>query len=92
MQTRLDSFFEALLNIVIGASLSFIAQYFVFPLYHIHIKSSENLQITAWFTVISIVRSYVIRRLCNGKSPVRLLLIAIVSFFVAFVIFNTLYT
>ncbi len=65
-QTRLGSLIEAFANIVIGFGVALLSQLAVFPLFGIHISFSANLGIGAWFTAISLVRSYVIRRWFNA--------------------------
>ncbi len=65
MQTRLQSMIEAGLNTLTGYIISVIAQLFIFPLYGLHASLSQNMQIVAIFTAISIVRSYFWRRLFN---------------------------
>lgn len=73
MQTRLHSFLESLTNIAIGYFVALGSQLLIFPLFDIHIPLSDNIAIGAWFTVISLVRSYVIRRYFNrgfwAKQP-----------------------
>jgi hypothetical protein len=64
-QSRLQSLSESLLNVGIGFFISMAAQFIIFPNYDIHISMSDNLAIGLWFTVVSIVRSYVIRRWFN---------------------------
>lgn len=66
-QTRLGSLIESLMNIAIGYGVAFLSQIVVFPLFDIHVSLETNLWIGAWFTVISLVRSYVIRRWFNGR-------------------------
>jgi len=66
MQTRIASLMEALANIGIGMVLSFITQILVFPLFGIEISTQSNLLILMIFTLVSLVRSYVIRRWFNG--------------------------
>ena len=68
MQTKLDSALEAITNILIGAGIALIAQLVLFDLMQKDFSMAENLLITAYFTVISFIRSYSIRRLFNGKS------------------------
>lgn len=65
MQTRLQSMIEAGLNTLTGYIISVLTQLFIFPLYGLHATLSQNLQIVAIFTAISIVRSYFWRRLFN---------------------------
>lgn len=67
MQSRLSSFIESIINVLIGFVVAIISQVLVFPLVDIHVPLSTNLQIGAYFTAISIVRSYVIRRWFNAR-------------------------
>ena len=66
-QTKLGSLIESLANIVIGYGVALLSQIIVFPLFGIHVSLSTNLWIGAWFTVISLVRSYIIRRWFNAR-------------------------
>ena len=65
MQTRLQSLIESCINVSIGYVVALLAQFAVFPLYGMQVSLSTNLQIGAWFTVISIARSYCVRRAFN---------------------------
>ena len=67
MQSRYQSFIEALLNVLIGYVVALISQLLIFPLFGIKVSFSENLLIGGYFTIISIVRSYAIRRWFNAK-------------------------
>ena len=66
-QTRLGSLIEAVMNTTIGFCVALVSQIAVFPLFGIHVPLSTNLGIGAWFTAISVVRSYVIRRWFNAR-------------------------
>lgn len=66
-QTRLGSLIEAAMNITIGYVVAILSQLVIFPLFGIHIRLSDNLLIGLWFTGISLVRSYVIRRWFNAR-------------------------
>lgn len=66
-QSRLGSLIESLMNIVIGYGVALLSQLVIFPIFNIHIPLSANLWIGVWFTVISLVRSYVIRRWFNAR-------------------------
>jgi hypothetical protein len=66
MQTKTQSFIEAWANVLVGYVVALISQLLVFPMFGIEIPFSSNLAIGAWFTVISLVRSYVLRRWFNG--------------------------
>lgn len=65
-QTKIESLIESLVNILIGYGVALISQILVFPLFGIIVPLSTNMWIGAWFTVISLVRSYVIRRWFNA--------------------------
>lgn len=64
-QSRKHSLFEAFSNVLIGYGIAFITQLAVFPLFGIHISLHDNLAIGGIFTVISIARSYLLRRFWN---------------------------
>lgn len=66
MQSRWMSFAEATTNIVVGYCLAVITQVIVFPLFGLYISLGENLGIGAVFTVISLARSFALRRLFNS--------------------------
>jgi hypothetical protein len=65
MQTRMQSLIEAWVNVIIGYFVALVAQLIVFPLYDLEVSFSQNLQIGLIFTVVSILRSYMLRRLFN---------------------------
>ena len=66
-QTRLGSFIESCMNVAIGYGIALASQLLVFPWFGIHIPLSSNLAIGGIFTVISIARSYIIRRWFNAR-------------------------
>ncbi len=67
MQTKLQSALEAVLNVAVGMGVAFCSQLVVFPLVGIPEQEiSTHMMITAYFTAISLARSYVIRRWFNG--------------------------
>ena len=68
MQSKVDSILEALTNIMIGASIALASQLIWFPLIGKSFTLGENLATTAFFTIVSFVRSYAIRRLFNGRT------------------------
>jgi len=67
-QTKKMSFIESCANILFGYTIAIISQLLVFPLFGIEIPFSSNLGIGAWFTAISLIRSYVIRRWFNKEE------------------------
>lgn len=66
MQSRTQSAIESVANVAVGYLVALASQLLVFPMFGIDIPLSSNLAIGAWFTVISLVRSYVLRRWFNG--------------------------
>ena len=56
---------EAAANVAIGYGVAVAAQVAVFPWFGLHASLSDNLLIGAVFTVVSLVRSYFLRRLFN---------------------------
>ena len=63
MQSRRHSAAEAVANIAIGYAVSLVAQILIFPLFGIYTSLGENVLIGATFTVVSLVRSYALRRM-----------------------------
>lgn len=66
-QSRIASGIEALVNVVVGFSVALGSQYLIFPFFGIHLPLASHLWITIWFTVISIIRSYLLRRYFNAR-------------------------
>lgn len=67
MQTKKQSLFESSVNVVIGYLVALLSQLVIFPLFGLDVPFSDNLLIGLWFTIISIVRSYTLRRYFNRK-------------------------
>jgi hypothetical protein len=65
-QTRLGSFIEACINIVIGFVINFCMNLLILPLFGFHITLLDNFYMGLLYTIVSIVRSYVIRRWFNS--------------------------
>lgn len=64
-QSRLASFTEASVNITIGFLVALLSQIIIFPLYGIHVPLSVDVEITLWFTLVSLARGYIVRRWFN---------------------------
>jgi uncharacterized membrane protein (DUF106 family) len=64
-QSRRHSFFEACANTVIGLIISFVAQAVLFKAYGIKASTDTQVWLVFWFTLVSIARSYVLRRFFN---------------------------
>lgn len=65
MQSKIGSLVESLINILIGFGIALGSQILIFPMYGVNISFHDNVIITLWFTLISIARSYMLRRLFN---------------------------
>lgn len=66
-QTRLGSLIEAVINVVIGFLINFSANMLIFPLFGFHITPGANFAMGMIYTVISVVRSYTVRRYFNAR-------------------------
>lgn len=66
-QSRLESLIESFMSILIGYFVALVSQMLIFPLFGIHIPFHDNLLIGFWFTAVSLVRSYTIRRWFNKR-------------------------
>jgi hypothetical protein len=59
------SLIEALVNVGVGYGVAVATQVMVFPIFGLHASLDQNLAIGLIFTVVSLVRSYVLRRAFN---------------------------
>lgn len=66
-QTRLGSMIEACINVAIGFFINFCANLLILPLIGFHISVGKNLFIGVLYTLISVARSYVVRRWFNAR-------------------------
>lgn len=64
-QSRRHSALESVANVAIGYGVAVASQIVIFPMFGIHIPLGDNMLIGLWFTAISIVRSYALRRWFN---------------------------
>jgi len=63
MQSRRQSLIEAITNVVLGYALAVITQIVVFPWFGLQVSLGDNFAIGAMFVMISLTRSYALRRL-----------------------------
>ena len=68
MQSKRESLIETLTNVSIGWFISFIANMLVLPLFDYDVSLTDGVLISIIFTVISIIRGYVVRRWFNSKE------------------------
>jgi|TARA_R100001126_G_C4867305_1_gene170989 uncharacterized membrane protein len=65
MQSKLFSFIESVTNVVVGFVVAVLANILVLPLFGFYPNLGEATSIGVIFTIISLCRSYIIRRLFN---------------------------
>jgi hypothetical protein len=70
MQTKSMSLIEQICNVGSGFIISLLVwQYIICPIWHIERGSGDGVQITLVFTVVSVVRGYLWRRIFNRGYP-----------------------
>src|SRR3954447_15495429 len=62
-QTRLGSLVETLTDVFVGYSMALGANAIIFPLFGFPVSLSQNMIIVATFTILSIIRKFIIRRI-----------------------------
>lgn len=67
MQNRTHSLIESVTNTATGFIVSLCIQLVIYPVMDIPVRFHQNLIITTVFTIASIGRGYVIRRIFNKK-------------------------
>ena len=61
-QSRRGSAIEAVANVAVGYGVAVAAQAAIFPLFGLQVSTGEHFAIAGLFTVISLIRSYLLRR------------------------------
>lgn len=64
-QTRRQSLIEVVINIVVGFGINTALNFTVFPIFGWHISMKQNLALGVIYTIVSIARSYCLRRVFN---------------------------
>lgn len=70
-QSRLMSLVESIANVIVGYGVAVMTQILIFPIFGLYTTLAQNLQMGLVFTVVSIARSYVLRRVFEGCRPRR---------------------
>jgi len=68
-QSKSHSFIEASAQTLVGFVQGVLTQMVLFPLYGWTPTFSENIQLVLVFTVVSLARSYLVRRVFNWWMP-----------------------
>lgn len=66
-QSRLGSLVEACFGTAIGFFVSMVLAIIVYPIFGHAFTLTQNIGITAIFTIASVIRTYVVRRWFNSK-------------------------
>ena len=61
-QSRLMSLVESIANVVVGYGVAVVTQILIFPVFGLHTTLAQNLKMGAIFTIVSIARSFALRR------------------------------
>jgi len=62
-QSRLMSLVESVANVMVGYGVAVATQILIFPIFGLHTTLAQNLKMGAVFTIVSLSRSYALRRL-----------------------------
>ena len=62
-QSRAMSLVESGANVIVGYGVAVTTQILIFPIFGLHTTLAQNLKMGAVFTIVSIARSYMLRRL-----------------------------
>lgn len=61
-QSRAMSLLKAIANVVVGYGVAVVTQMLVFPVFGLHTTLAQNLKLGLIFTVVSLARSFTLRR------------------------------
>jgi len=66
IQSKRRSLLEAVINVMVGLFINWVSWFLIIiPIFKIYPSSSDIILISIIFTIISIARSYIIRRIFN---------------------------
>lgn len=61
-QSRLMSLAEAITNVAVGYGVAVVTQILIFPIFGLHTSLGQNLAMGGIFTIVSLARSFLLRR------------------------------
>ena len=61
-QSSLMSLVESVANVIVGYGVAVVTQILIFPIFGLHTTLAQNLKMGAIFTIVSIARSFALRR------------------------------
>ena len=68
MQSKRESMIESLTSTTIGIIIGIVLNLTILPIFGYPVSWSDSLWISVIFTIVSIIRSYIIRRWFNYKE------------------------
>ena len=70
-QSRLMSLVEAITNVVVGYGVAVMTQILIFPVFGLQTTLGQNLAMGGIFTIVSLLRSFALRRLFEAIRVVK---------------------
>ena len=64
-QSKHHSLIESCMNLAVGYAVNMLANFAIFPIFGWNITVKQNLIIGVFYTVVSLFRSYILRRIFN---------------------------
>lgn len=68
-QSRLMSLVEAITNVIVGYGVAVMTQILIFPIFGLQTTLGQNLAMGGIFTIVSLIRSFLLRRLFEAVRP-----------------------
>ena len=68
-QSRLMSLVEAVANVIVGYGVAVVTQILIFPIFGLQTTLGQNLAMGGIFTIVSLIRSFLLRRLFEAFRP-----------------------
>ncbi len=65
-QSRLMSLVESVANVIVGYGVAVVTQILIFPVFGLQTTLGQNLAMGGVFTIVSLARSFLLRRLCEA--------------------------
>ena len=62
-QSRLMSLVESVANVIVGYGVAVVTQILIFPMFGLQTTLGQNLAMGGVFTIVSLARSFLLRRL-----------------------------
>lgn len=67
----MDSLKESITNIIVGCAIAIVSQRVIFYILDKDVTILENIYIFTWMSIVSVARTYTIRRYFNQKGKLK---------------------